>query len=56
MLAGLLNFLVVVIAVGGVLYIVSLLPINETVKKVATVVVILIAAVWALRWLAAYLH
>ena len=46
------EILLAVIVVGGALYIVKLLPIDETVKKIGTVVVIIVAAVWALRWIA----
>lgn len=45
------ELLIVAIVVGGLLYLFKLLPIDETVKKFATIVVLLIAAVWVIRFL-----
>jgi membrane protein implicated in regulation of membrane protease activity len=45
----LVSLLVMLIIVGAVLYIVSLLPIDPTIKKVIQVVAIVAIAIWVLR-------
>jgi hypothetical protein len=47
----LLQLVLAVVVVGGLLYLLALAPIDETMKKIGKVLVILIAIVWALKWL-----
>lgn len=47
----LLQFIIVCIVVGAVLYLAKLLPIDATFKTILTVVVIVVFAIYALRLL-----
>lgn len=51
----LVSLLIVLVIVGAALYLVSVLPIDATVKTVIRVLVIVFVVVWALRQLAGYL-
>lgn len=46
-----IELLIALIVIGAVLYIVSILPIDATVKKVIQVIAIVLLAIWALRHL-----
>lgn len=50
-MAGIFNLLIAVIIVGGAVYVVNLLPLDATVKKVGTILVLVAAGVWAIKWL-----
>lgn len=43
--------LIVAVFVGGALYLFNLLPIDGTIKRIATVLVLAGAFIWALHWL-----
>lgn len=47
-----LELLIVLIIFGAVLYIVNLLPIDGTVKRIIQVIAIVLICIWALRLLA----
>jgi hypothetical protein len=46
-----LELIIAVVVVGGLLYILRLAPIDETMKKIGSALVILMAIIWALKWL-----
>jgi len=54
-MADILNILILAIAVGGSLAILNLLPLDGTVKRIATIVILCIGGVIALKWLILYL-
>jgi hypothetical protein len=45
----LIQLLIALIVIGALLYIVELLPIDATFKRVIQVIAIVVAAVWALK-------
>jgi hypothetical protein len=47
-----LNMLIVLLIVGALLYVISLAPIDATIKQIAKVIIIVFAIIWALRLLA----
>ena len=47
-----LRFLIIAIIVGAVIYIVRLLPIDDTSKAIVTVIAIVVFAIYAIRLLA----
>ena len=51
MIAQLGQLLIVAVIAGGALYLLNLAPIDGTIKRVVTVLVIIVAIVWAIRWL-----
>jgi len=55
-MAELLQLLILAVVVGGVLYIFQMLPIDATIKKVATVLVLIVAIVYAIKWLMHFAH
>lgn len=55
MITGWLGLLIAIIVVGAVLYILELIPIDATLKKIAWVVIIVVFAIVALRFLFAQL-
>lgn len=52
----LVSLLIALIVVGAVLYLVTLLPIDATVKKIIQVIAVVAVAIWLLRALAPALH
>jgi hypothetical protein len=48
----LIQILIALIVVGALLYILNLLPIDQTLKTIAYVIVIVVVAIYALRILA----
>lgn len=46
-----LQFLIVLIVVGGALYILQLVPIDGTIKRIIQVIVIIVLVIWALKLL-----
>ncbi len=46
-----INALVILIVFGAVLYLVSLIPLDQTVKRIIQVVAIVVLAVWAIKTL-----
>lgn len=54
-LSVILNLAIIIVVVGGLLYLLKMAPIDETIKKVGTVLAILVVIVWALKWLIAQL-
>lgn len=56
MVPGMLQILLLAVITGGALYLFSMLPIDATIKKVATVLVLIIAVVWALKYLMGVVH
>lgn len=48
----LLQILILVVVVGGLLYILSILPIDQTIKTIGRVVIVIIAAVYAISMIA----
>lgn len=52
----LVSLLIALIIVGAVLYLVGLLPIDATIKRVIQVIAIVVIAIWLLRALAPALH
>ncbi len=50
---GLVELLIALIIIGAVIYVVGLLPIDETVKRIAYVAVIVAVAIWVLKHLPA---
>lgn len=48
----LLQILILVIVVGGILYVLGILPIDNTIKAIGRVVIIIVAAVYAITLLA----
>ena len=55
-LAVILNLALIVVIVGGVLYLLGLAPLDPTVKRIGQVLILLVAIVWAIRWLLGLLH
>lgn len=55
-MGSLFNLLIVVIIVGAALYLLNLAPIDATIKAVGRVIVVVIALIWALRWLLGLRH
>ena len=51
MLISLLYVIVALVIVGAMLYIVSLLPIDATIKKIINILVILVIGIWVIVWL-----
>lgn len=47
----LMQFIVALVIVGALLYILQLLPIDGTIKRIIQVVVIVVLVIWALRLL-----
>lgn len=47
----LLSFLITVIVIGAALYLLSIVPMDPTLKRVVNVIVIVVLVIWALRWL-----
>lgn len=52
MTGTLLQILILVIVVGGILYVLGILPIDNTIKAIGRVVIIIVAAVYAITLLA----
>jgi hypothetical protein len=50
-MSGLTEFLIVLVIIGAALYLLQLLPIDGTIKRIIQVVVIVILAIWAIRML-----
>ena len=48
---GLIELIIALIIVGAVLYIVNLLPIHDTIKRIIQVICILFVCIWLLRTL-----
>jgi len=48
---GLLQILIVCIIVGAGLYLLQLVPIDGTIKRIIQVIVIVVLVIWALRFL-----
>lgn len=46
------NVLILGIAVGTILYLFNLAPIDGTIKRITQLIVIAIAAIWAIKYLA----
>jgi ABC-type uncharacterized transport system permease subunit len=53
-MSGLWNLLIVAVVFGGVLYLFKLIPIDETIKKVFTVVAIIVFIVMVIKFLMGY--
>jgi hypothetical protein len=53
---SLIEILILVIVVGAILYILSILPIDATLKTIGRVVVLVIAAIYAITMLMPLLH
>ena len=51
MVPNMLKIIIMAVVTGGALYLFSLLPIDATIKKIASVLIINIAVVWAIRYL-----
>ena len=51
MAPDLLNLILAAVVVGGALYLFNLMPIDGTIKKVASTLVIVVAIIWAIKWL-----
>lgn len=51
----LLTVLLVIVIAGGLLYVLSILPIDTTIKSVGRVIIILLFAVFAILWLMDFL-
>ncbi len=49
---GLVSLLIALIIIGAVLYIVNLLPLDATIKKIIQVVAVVLLVVWLIRDLA----
>lgn len=45
----LLEFIIALVIVGAVLYLLKLIPIDETVKSVIQVIVIVVLVIWAIK-------
>jgi hypothetical protein len=50
-----LDLLIMAVIAGGALYLFNMLPIDATIKRIATVLILILAIVWAIRWLIGYL-
>jgi len=48
---GLWGLLIMAVVFGGVLYLFKMIPIDETVKKVVTVVALIVFIVMVIKWL-----
>lgn len=46
-----IEFIIALVIVGAALYLLQLLPIDATIKRVIQVIVIVVLVVWALRFL-----
>jgi len=44
-----LQFLIVLVIVGAALYLLQLIPIDATIKRIIQVIVIVILVIWAIR-------
>ena len=53
---SLIQVLILVIVVGGLLYILSILPIDATIKTIGRVVILILAAIYAITMLAPLLN
>ncbi len=51
MTPSLISILIFLIVVGAILYVIKLLPIDATIKTIATVIVVVFIAIRALTWL-----
>ena len=51
----LITLVIALVVIGGILYVVSLLPIDPTIKQIINVVVAIIIVVWVLSLLLGYL-
>lgn len=51
-MTGLISLLILLIIIGALLYVVSILPIDGTIKTIVYVVAIVAVAVWLLKHLA----
>ena len=51
-MTGLISLLILLIIIGALLYVVSILPIDGTIKTIIYVVAIVAVAVWLLKHLA----
>lgn len=47
----LLNLAIAVAVVGGILMLLNVAPIDATAKRIGTILILIVAVVWALRWL-----
>ena len=55
-LTAIFNVVVAVVIVGGVLYLLNLAPFDATIKRAGQVIIIVIALLWAIRWLVGLAH
>lgn len=46
---GLIELLIALIIIGAVLYVVSIVPIDGTIKRIITVIAIVFVCIWLLR-------
>jgi hypothetical protein len=47
----LIQFVIAVVVVGGIVYLLNLAPIDATIKRIATWIIIIAAIIWTLMWL-----
>lgn len=55
-IAAILNIAIMAVIVGGLLYVLSLAPIDATIKRIAQVLILILAIVWALKWIMGNVH
>ena len=51
-MTGIISLLILLIIIGAVLYIISLLPIDATIKTIIYVVAVVAVAIWILKHIA----
>lgn len=56
MVPQLLNLVIIAVIAGGALYLFQLLLGDATIKRIATVLILIVAVVWAIRWLMQFAH
>lgn len=55
-MVSIFNMLIFALVIGVALWVLSLVPGNDTVKKVVTGLILIGAGVWAIRWLMRFLQ
>lgn len=50
-MTGITEFIIVLVIIGAALYLLQLIPIDATIKKIIQVIVIVVLVIWAIRLL-----
>jgi len=56
MVPQILQLIMAAVITGGALYLFNLMPIDARIKQIATALILIVAIVWAIKWLMGLAH